>query len=85
MSDLINKSADIADLCPGIELNDHAPEIAESFYYVGDSVVALDDAVDSVITSFRSGWWKFKDLVSLLASKDLPPRPKRLSIFHACM
>ena len=38
------------------------------FYFLGDTMGIRKGAVDSV----RGGWCKFRDLVPLLASRDLP-------------
>ena len=38
----------------------------EKYCYLGDTVGAIGSAFGSVITSFRSGWCKFRDLVPLL-------------------
>ena len=37
----------------------------------GLAIGVRDGAIDSVIARFRSGWQKFRDLVPMLASRDL--------------
>ena len=37
-------------------------------FYLGDTIGARVIAVDNVATRIRSGWSKFRDLVSLLAN-----------------
>ena len=58
--------------CPGIELKGQSLQIVEKLSYFGDTKGAKVGACDGVITSSRSGWYKFRDLVSLLASRGLP-------------
>ena len=41
-------------------------------FYLGDTVRATGGLIDSVVTNIRSGWSKFRDLVSFLANGDLP-------------
>lgn len=43
----------------------------KSFCYLGARIRAGRGAIDSVTTSNRSGWNKFRDLVTLLTSRDL--------------
>ena len=44
----------------------------EEFYCLGDTIETRGGAFNSVITRFRSGWCKFRDLEPLLASKVFP-------------
>ena len=46
-------------------------ENVEKSSYLGVTIGAREDVVASVITKTRSGWSKFRDLVSLLASRLL--------------
>ena len=43
----------------------------KSFCYLSARIRAGRGAIDSVTTSNRSGWNKFRDLVTLLTSRDL--------------
>ena len=47
-------------------------KLCKSFFYLGDTVVVKGVALNSAITRIRSGLCKFRDLVSLLDSRDLP-------------
>ena len=46
-------------------------EIVEKFYLC-DTIEARRDVFDSVITRIRSGWCMLRDLVSLVATRNLP-------------
>ena len=52
-------------------INGQSAKIMETFY-LGDTVWATGGVIDSVVTNIRSGWSKFRDLVSFLANGDLP-------------
>ena len=56
----------------GIELNGQSLEIVEKFSYLGVVILARWGAVDSVTISIRRRLNAFRDLVSLLASRDFP-------------
>ena len=53
-------------------------------YYFGDPIGSRRGAVDSVITKIRSGWSKFRDVVPLLASGNLPLGAKH-GLHSACV
>ena len=56
----------------------------EKFCCLGDIIGARGGAFDSVITSISSGWFKFKDLVSMLASRGLSLGAKG-RLYSACV
>ena len=58
--------------CPDIESNSPSLEIVEIYCYLGDTIGVKYGAADSVITRTRSGWTKFRDLMSSLTSRDSP-------------
>ena len=60
-----NQHTGTVEDCPDIE-------IVEKFCYFGNTIGAGEGAFDSDITVIRGGWCKFRDLVSLLASRGLP-------------
>ena len=67
-----NQHTGMAEDFLGIELNGQCIEIVEKFCYHGDTTGPTGGAVDSVITRIRSGSGKFRNLVSLFASRGLP-------------
>ena len=54
-----NQQTNIAEDCPGVELNNQSHEVVEKFYYLGGTIGARWGAIDSVITRIRGGWNKF--------------------------
>ena len=62
------QQTDIAEDCPGIELNDQSQEILKKIYFLGDTISARRGAVHSVIVGTRIGWSKIRGLVPLIAS-----------------
>ena len=48
----------------------------KSFCYLGDTIGARRGVLGSAIRRIRSGWFKFRDLVPLLASGGLPSGAK---------
>ena len=71
-----NQQSDITQECPDIELKCQSLEIVKKLCYLGNKNGARAGAFDSGVTSIRSGWCKFRDLVPLLASRGLPSTPK---------
>ena len=53
-----------------------------NFCYLADTIGARWDASDSGITRTNSGWCKFRDLVSLLASRGLSLRANYILHVH---
>lgn len=88
-------SADIEDDFLGKELNTQSLEMVEAFYLCNttkafDSVKTFDsargEAFDSAKTKIESGWFKFRDLLPLLAKRRLISQErKRQIIFRVCI
>ena len=82
-------SADIEDDFLGKELNTQSLEMVEAFYLC-NTIKAFDsargEAFDSAKTKTESGWFKFRDLLPLLAKRRLISQErKRQIIFRICM
>ena len=80
----ICEGLDIAESCPDIELNENSLEILERFCYLRDTIHAKRSVFGSVITRIRSGWCKFRYLVTLITSTGLPLGAKS-RLYTACV
>ena len=58
-----NQQTNIAEDCPGIELNGRSLEIVEKFFCLSDTIEAREVAIDNGITRIRSGWCRLRDLM----------------------
>ena len=74
--------SDISENSAGIELSDQSLKIVEKFY-LDDTIGVRGGAFNSVITRIRNEWCKFRDLVTLLATRGLPLGEKG-RLYSAC-
>ena len=82
-----SKSADTADDYSTIKINNQSLEIMKK-NYLGDTREARGGILDIVITRIKSGWFRFRNVVPLFPSRDLPTftcSKGRLHFACACM
>ena len=61
----------MSDMCKSAELYGQSLEIVENIY-LNDTIIARGGATNSAMKRIRSGWCKFTDLMTMLASRGLP-------------